>query len=117
MVGDARGRAQKPNLGLRFDVARNWELIARLVTDGDARVQYVFVAQGLRDLLLQEAKRQNAPQVVRDRAARVLVPPHERHPHGNHFHVRVYCGPHERPKCSDQGPYWPWYPGDVPVQQ
>jgi penicillin-insensitive murein endopeptidase len=113
---DARGRAQKPNLGLRFDVARNWELIARLVTDGDARVQYVFVAQGLRDLLLQEAKRQNAPQVVRDRAARVLVPPHERHPHGNHFHVRVYCGPHERPKCSDQGPYWPWYPGEAPVQ-
>lgn len=113
---DARGRAEAPNTGLRFDVARNWELIARLVADGDARVQYVFVAQGLRDLLLQEAKRKNAPQVVRDRAARVLVPPRERHPHGNHFHVRVYCGPHERPKCSDQGPYWPWYPGEAPLQ-
>jgi penicillin-insensitive murein DD-endopeptidase len=113
---DARGRAQKPNTGLRFDVARNWELIARLVTDGDARVQYVFVAQGLRDLLLQEAKRQNAARVVRERAARVLVPPRERHPHGNHFHVRVYCGPHERPKCSEEGPFWPWYPGEAPVQ-
>jgi penicillin-insensitive murein endopeptidase len=112
---DARGRATAPNAGLSFDVVRNWELIARLVTDGDARVQYVFVAQGLRDLLLQEAKRQNAAQVVRDRAARVLVPPRERHPHGNHFHVRVYCGPHERPKCSDQGPYWPWYPGQAPI--
>jgi penicillin-insensitive murein endopeptidase len=112
---DARGRGLPPNVGLSFDVARNWELISRLVADGDARVQYVFVAQGLRDLLLQEAKRQNAPQVVRDRAARVLVPPRERHPHGNHFHVRVYCGPHERPKCSDQGPYWPWYPGAAPL--
>jgi penicillin-insensitive murein endopeptidase len=112
---DARGRATAPNIGLSFDVQRNWELISRLVTDGDARVQYVFVAQGLRDLLLQEAKKQNAPQVVRDRAARVLVPPRERHPHGNHFHVRVYCGPHERPKCSDQGPYWPWYPGEAPL--
>ena len=113
---DARGRGQAPNQGLRFDVTRNWELVSRLVTDGDARVQYIFVAQGLRDLLLQEAKRQNAPTVVRERAARVLVPPRERHPHGNHFHVRVYCGPHERPKCSDEGPYWPWYPGEAPIK-
>lgn len=112
---DDRGRGQKPNEGLTFDVERNWELVSRLVTDGDARVQYVFVSQGLRWLLLQEAKRQNAPEVVLERAARVMVPPRERHPHGNHFHVRVYCGPHERPKCSDQGPYWPWYPGQAPI--
>jgi penicillin-insensitive murein endopeptidase len=108
---DERGRGQKPNEGLAFDVRRNWELIARLVSDGDARVQYVFVAQGLRTLLLQEGKRQGAAKAVLERTARVLVPPRERHPHGNHFHVRIYCGPEERPKCSDQGPYWPWYPG------
>ena len=28
-----------------FDDARNWELVARLVADPDARVQYVFVAR------------------------------------------------------------------------
>ncbi len=108
---DAHGRGQKPNQGLLFDVARNWELVSRLVTDGDARVQYVFVAQGLKSLLLQEGKRQKAPSSVIERVGRALVPPRERHPHGNHFHVRIYCGPEERPKCRDEGPYWPWYPG------
>lgn len=108
---DDHGRGRAPNQGLSFDVARNWELVSRLVTDGDARVQYVFVAQGLKSLLLAEGKRQNASKAVLERVSRALVPPRERHPHGNHFHVRIYCGPEERPKCRDEGPYWPWYPG------
>jgi penicillin-insensitive murein endopeptidase len=108
---DDHGRGRSPNRGLSFDVARNWELVSRLVTDGDARVQYVFVAQGLKSLLLAEGRRQNAPKSVLERVSRALVPPRERHPHGNHFHVRIYCGPEERPKCRDEGPYWPWYPG------
>lgn len=112
---DERGRGIKPNVGLKFDVARNWELVARLVTDGDARVQYVFVAPGLRWLLLEEGKRRGATPAVLDRAAHVMVAPNERHPHGNHFHVRIYCGPNERPQCTDSAPYWPWYPGTAPL--
>lgn len=108
---DDRGHGQRPNVGLRFDAARNWELVSRLVTDGDARVQYVFVAQGLKTLILREGKRQGAAKNVLERVTRALVPPRERHPHGNHFHVRIYCGPEERPQCRDEGPYWPWYPG------
>jgi penicillin-insensitive murein endopeptidase len=111
---DERGRGIKPNQGLRFDLVRNWQLIERLVSDGDARVQYVFIAPGLRWLLLDQGRRVKAAPAVLERAARVMVPPSERHPHGNHFHVRVYCGPHERPKCEDQAPYWPWYPGAAP---
>jgi penicillin-insensitive murein endopeptidase len=111
---DDRGRGVRPNQGLRFDVARNWELIARLVSDGEARVQYVFVSPGLRWLLLDHGRRVKAAPRLLERAARVMVPPSERHPHGNHFHVRVYCGPHERPKCEDEAPYWPWYPGSAP---
>lgn len=111
---DNRGRGVKPNRGLRFDVARNWELIARLVSDRDARVQYVFVSPGLRWLLLDHGRRTKAAPRVLERAARVMVPPSERHPHANHFHVRVYCAPHERPKCADEAPYWPWYPGAAP---
>lgn len=112
---DGRGRGRAPNQGLRFDVARNWELVARLVTDGEARVQYIFVSESLRALLLQYAEQQAVAKVVRDRVARVMVRPPDRHPHDNHFHVRVYCGPHERPKCQDEAPYWPWYPGDPPL--
>jgi penicillin-insensitive murein endopeptidase len=112
---DARGRGLAPNQGMRFDVRRNWELLSRLVTDGEARVQYAFIAPGLRQLLLDEGRRVSAPKSVLERAARVMVPPSEKHLHGNHFHVRIYCGPNERPKCSDAPPYWPWYPGKNPA--
>jgi penicillin-insensitive murein endopeptidase len=111
---DGKGQGLPPNQGLRLDLARNWELLARLVTDGEARVQYVFVAPEIRKLLLDEGKRRGASAKVLDRAARVMVRPSEKHPHGNHFHVRVYCGPEDRPKCVDRAPYWPWYPGTPP---
>ncbi len=112
---DARGRALAPNLGMRFDVRRNWELVSRLITDGEARVQYVFVAPAIRQLLLDEGRRVKAPKVVLDRAARVMVRPGEKHPHANHFHVRIYCAPGDRPKCQDAPPFWPWYPGEPPT--
>lgn len=111
---DGRGRGVGTNRGMIFDVRRNWELVSRLVTDGDARVQYVFVAPAIRQLLLDEGKRAGAPRGVIDRAAQVMVKPSEKHLHGNHFHVRIYCGPGDRPKCSDAAPYWPWYPGEPP---
>jgi penicillin-insensitive murein endopeptidase len=108
---DARGRGLPPNLGMRFDVRRNWELVSRLVTDGEARVQYVFVSPGIRQLLLDEGRRLKAPAAVLERAQRVMVRPSEKHQHGNHFHVRIFCPPADRPKCQDAPPYWPWYPG------
>ncbi|MFT3921100.1 MAG: penicillin-insensitive murein endopeptidase [Myxococcales bacterium] len=113
---DSRGRGLSPNVGMRFDVRRNWELVARLVSDGEARVQYVFVAPAIRQLLLDEGRRVRAPAAVLERAARVMVRPSEKHLHGNHFHVRIYCAPGERPKCQDAPPYWPWYPGEVTAQ-
>ncbi len=112
---DAQGLGIKPNVGLRFDVRRNWELVSRLVADGEARVQYIFVSTGIRQLLLDEGKRVRAPQVILDRAVRVMVKPGNKHPHNNHFHVRIYCAPQDRPKCQDAPPYWPWYPGKPPT--
>lgn len=111
---DDRGQALPPNRGLVFDAARNWQLIAKLVTDGDARVQFAFVSPGLKRLLLAEGKRQGASRVVLNRAAHVMARPSGRHPHNNHFHLRIYCGPRERPGCVDRPPYWPWYPGTPP---
>jgi murein endopeptidase len=51
---------------------------------------------------------------VRHRLEQVLVQPSHGHPHANHFHVRIYCNPHERPRCQDRAPYHPWYPGTPP---
>jgi len=108
---DAHGRGRGPNEGLRFDDARNWELVAKLVADGDARVQYIFVAAHIKRRLIREGRRRRAPARVLDRAAQVMVQPGGNHPHDNHFHLRIYCAPNDRPACKDQGPIYPWYPG------
>jgi len=106
----ADGVGRPPNAGLRFDDARNWEMVAKLVTDGDARVQFAFVSAAIRERLLREGSRRGASAVVLDRAARAMVPPAAGHVHDNHFHVRIYCAPANRPSCRDQGPVHPWAP-------
>jgi penicillin-insensitive murein endopeptidase len=111
---DANGVGTGPNRMLRFDDARNWELIARLVTDPDARVQHVFVSNALERRLLREGQRRRAPRVVLDRAAAVMGQP-SGHPHRNHFHVRIYCSPGDRARCRDRAPYHAWYPGSPPL--
>ncbi|MFI5308855.1 MAG: penicillin-insensitive murein endopeptidase [Polyangiales bacterium] len=111
---DARGRGAPPNQYLRFDDARNWELVAKLLADGDARVQYVFVASPLRQRLLDEAERRHASPAVIERAKVALVQPVHGNPHRSHFHVRIYCAPADRGSCEDRAPFWPWYPGTPP---
>ncbi len=112
---DARGKGLAPNGYLRFDDARNWELIAKLLSDAEARVQYIFVAKHLRDRLLTQAARTGAAPSLLERAKAALVQPAHGHPHKNHFHLRIYCAPADRGICKDQAPYWPWYPGTPPA--
>ena len=106
---DRHGRGLAPNRGLRFDAPRNWELIAKLVADGDARVQYIFVANHIKRRLLREGRRRGAADVLLRRAELAMVQPAGNHPHANHFHVRIYCSPADRPACVDRGPRHPWY--------
>jgi penicillin-insensitive murein endopeptidase len=114
---DALGRGLAPNQGLRFDIARNWELVAKLVDDADAKVQFIFVCRTLRELLLREAARRQAPAAVVARAAAVMIEPSHGNPHRSHFHVRIYCSPSDRPQCLDVAPYRAWYPsGSLPAR-
>ena len=110
---DSYGRGRAPNGHLRFDVKRNWEYVSKLVDDDDARVQYIFVQRGLRNLLLKQAVKRGASPTIIARASSVLVEPAHGNPHRSHFHVRIYCPPTDRPVCLDVAPYWPWYPGGV----
>jgi penicillin-insensitive murein endopeptidase len=112
---DRHGRGLAPNQYLRFDDARNWELIAKLLSDGEARVQYVFVANYLKHRLLAEGARRNAPEPLLERLRSALVEPAHGHPHRNHFHVRIYCAPADRALCKDKAPFWSWYPGPAPA--
>ncbi len=80
--------------GALFDDAKNWALVAAMVTDPEARVTHLFVASPLRARLLAFAEGAGAPASVRMRAAEVLQQPHGTLPHDDHFHVRIGCPPH-----------------------
>jgi penicillin-insensitive murein endopeptidase len=110
----ANGVGTGPNHMLRFDDARNWELVAKLISDSDARVQYIFVSEAIQQRLIAEAKRRGIAPGLLARAKTVMAQPTEGHPHRNHFHVRIYCAPADRPSCKDRAPYYPWYPGVPP---
>jgi penicillin-insensitive murein DD-endopeptidase len=112
---NAGGRGAGVHADLRFDDARNWELVAKLVTDPDARVQYIFVARVIKNRLLREAVRRKAPAQTIERAESVMVEPARGNPHRSHFHVRIYCAPSDRPMCRDVAPFWAWYPGNAPL--
>jgi penicillin-insensitive murein endopeptidase len=112
---DGHGHGLPPNESLVFDDARNWELVSRLVTDADARVQYIFVAQTLETRLLAAGRRRHAPARALSRAEQVMMQPTHGHPHRNHFHLRIYCPPADRPACEDREPFHAWYPGTPPT--
>ncbi len=100
-----------------FDDARNWQLLAKLLDDDDARVQFVFVAKTLQRRLLAEAAREGAPDWLIARAQAVMFEPTVGNRHQSHFHVRIYCPADDRPYCSDKPPYFPWYDGVPPGGQ
>jgi penicillin-insensitive murein DD-endopeptidase len=96
-----------------FDEERNWRLIENLLSQVDVPVQYIFVHWSIRRRLLATARRLGADEEVMTRAQRAILPPKgSRHPHRNHFHVRVYCDPADRPACRDRGVVWAWVPED-----
>lgn len=113
LQGSARS-ARGDQDSLHFDDARNWALVASLLRDRTARVQYIFVAQALRTRLLMEGHRRREGDDFLRAAAAVLVQPKEADSHDNHFHVRIYCPRDDRPACQDTDPYWPWYDGQAP---
>lgn len=96
---DRHGRGLAPNGGLRFDDAKNWALIASLLSDRSGLVRRIFVADTLSARLVAEARRQRASRTLVQRASQVFAQPTHGHPHRNHFHVRIACPPSDRPQC------------------
>ena len=87
---------------LRFDVARNWALVAALMGDESIEVKWVFVSSALRDALLAYARKAKAPRSVVAAAERVLHQPSDAPPHDDHFHLRIRCTQAERDEgCVD----------------
>ena len=102
------GSARDRDLPLRFDDARNWAFLASMLMSDKAPVQHVFVSNDLKRRLLTEARRQGASEELLDRAQRVLRQPSSGGRHDDHFHMRIYCAPGDRPRCRDSAPFHPW---------
>ena len=90
---------------LRFDEARNWALVEALLTDADVVVQKIFIAEVLKQRLLDYARKHGARSDVVERAAMALRQPGQGAPHDDHFHVRIACPRGTAPRCiSDPEP-------------
>jgi penicillin-insensitive murein endopeptidase len=74
-----------------FDVAANWLMVAALLDNPIAEVQYIFIQDDLRQLLLEHAMKIDAPRSLIARAAEILRQPSDSAPHNDHVHVRIFC--------------------------
>lgn len=99
---DAAGKAIPR---LQFDVRRNWLLVRALIEDPAAEVQYLFIYDPLKQLLLQHAREIEEPAELIARAEALLHQPGDSLPHDDHLHVRIFCPKSDRVLgCRDRGP-------------
>lgn len=96
---------------VRLDVAREWLLVKKLVTDREIGVQFLFISRPLEALLMDYARARGEPLELLYRAQTVMLQPGDSLPHDDHLHLRIACSPDEaQAGCSGGGPYWEWLP-------
>jgi len=92
---DSKGRRGN----LRFDAARNWDLVVGMVEEPQWDIQYIFVDEDLRSLLLARGRawRDAASGAEKERRSRTYGRARSllRHwdNHENHFHIRIQPRP------------------------
>lgn len=115
---DTDGLAWDPKGGryLRVDIERQWLLTRALLSDDEARIQWIFVSEVLEALLIEWARaRGDDPEIV-SRAQDVMLQPNPGGVHDDHFHVRTACSPEEIANgCQQTGPERPWFAPAKPV--
>jgi penicillin-insensitive murein endopeptidase len=93
---------------LYLDIPRNWLFLRSLIEDEDAHLQQIFVAEHLRALLLDYARREGEPATTVERFAEMSCQPS--YPHDDHFHFRFFCAPDDIVDgCLDSPPMYPWH--------
>jgi penicillin-insensitive murein endopeptidase len=99
------GADGSPLPSYKFDVERNWTLIKAALTNPIARVQYIFVSDPLRQMMLEHARQIGESPDLIAAASYVVKQPGGAAPHDDHFHVRIYCSRSDRDAgCEDYGP-------------
>lgn len=87
-----------------FDAPRNWTLIEALLVHDQGALQYIFLSDGLKRLLLDHARKSGAqPELIRA-ADEIVTQPGGALPHNDHFHLRTYCSEDDIwGGCTDKG--------------
>lgn len=107
--GDGLARDDANHRFLRFDVAREWLLVRQLMSDPDARVQWLFIHHTMRDMLLEWASARGEPPELIERVRAVMLEPNPGGAHDDHIHIRTGCTPSElRSGCEQGGPVRAW---------
>jgi penicillin-insensitive murein endopeptidase len=102
------------NRYVRFDVAREWLLVRTLLLDEEARVQWIFVHDNVRNLLIEWAIARGEPAFLIQRAMDTVGQPHPGGPHDDHAHVRTACTEEELANgCEHTGPTRAWWKKDA----
>ncbi|GMV42704.1 MAG: hypothetical protein AMXMBFR64_44200 [Myxococcales bacterium] len=106
---DKAGRQINCSGTQRFDPERNWHFVRHLLTDPGAQIQWIFISTPLREILLDQARKEGADDELYRMAAAVLHQPRDSSPHADHFHIRVYCSRDDLLEgCVNTGPIWDW---------
>lgn len=102
---DGRGKSGR----YRFDIRRNWAFVRAILSDKTVQVQWLFMSNPLRALLLDHARKTKEPDWLIEHASAVLGQPGNSSAHAEHFHVRLYCARHERLEgCLNYGTIHAW---------
>lgn len=94
---------------LRFDVAREWIFVRALLTNEQARIQWVFANHNVRALLLEWARARGESADIVARATLAMAEPKPGGLHDDHIHIRTACTDDELAGgCEASGPsrYW-----------
>ena len=101
---NADGATQPGGKKYLFDVERNWLLVRAAIENPIAKVQYMFVYDPLKQLLLDHAREIGEPEGLIEQASHILHQPGDSLPHDDHCHMRIYCSLTDRQVgCVDRG--------------
>lgn len=99
---DEKGKAAN---GWTLDVERTWALVAFFAASEQPTVQWMFVSDPVRHLLLVHAREIHAPEKIVRRAEAILKQPSDSNPHADHFHLRIHCDTWDiLAGCEEYGP-------------
>jgi penicillin-insensitive murein endopeptidase len=89
-----------------------WTFVEALLTSPHAQIQYLFIANPIKNAILEAGKRANADPQIIERASFVMQQPRDSSPHADHFHIRIYCPSKDLADgCMPSSIIWPWVEG------